>query len=614
VSTPTRTKGQKPKTPPANTSDPVTAWAEAVVAGAVIAGPHVRNACRRHLADRAAGPARGLSWDLAAALRALGFFRDCLRLNGGQFEGAPFDLHPSQVFIVGSLFGWKRADGSRRFRRAYIEIGKGNGKSPLAAGIGMYCLLADGEARAEVYAAASKKDQAFVLFRDAVAMCQQSPALSARLISSGGNPIWNLSDPETGSFFRPISSDDGQSGPRPSCALLDEVHEHKNGLMLEMLERGFKFRRQPLLIMITNSGSDRTSACWEEHQHAVRVAAGTKTPDDDFAFVGEPIDDAAFGFVCALDRGDDPLEDPGCWVKANPLLGTTVKPDYLAEVVKQARAIPGKLNGILRLHFCVWTDSDASWMSRAALEDCLADIDPLAHRDKAAWLGLDLSATRDLTALAFVVPTGSKPVERQDESGLIRVLQQPTFDAWVEVWTPSATIAERSLADQAPYDVWAREGWLDATPGKLVRYDFVAARIAEAQHEYEIKALAFDAYAFRRLFQGELDQVGCTVPIVEHPQGGKRKAEQSGLWMPGSLSALETLILEKRIRIRRSPVTIAAIMSAAIESDPYENRWFSKRRATNRIDPLVALAMAIGAATAGGDPSSVYERRELLVL
>jgi len=264
--------------------DPVTAYARDVGAGHVVHGPHVRNACRRHLLDLKEGPKRGLTWDVAAALRAISFFPDVLRLNGGQFEGRPFELHPSQAFRIGSLFGWKRADGTRRFRRFYDEDGKGNGKSPMLAGIGLYCLLADGEARAEVYAAGSKKDQAMVLFRDAVAMVDQSPALAARLTKSGGNPVWNLADLRTGSFFRPISSDEGQSGPRPSAALCDEVHEHRDARTIEPLERGFKFRRQPLLCMATNSGSDRNSVCWQEHEHAVRVAAGTRTPDEAFTF------------------------------------------------------------------------------------------------------------------------------------------------------------------------------------------------------------------------------------------------------------------------------------------------------------------------------------------
>jgi phage terminase large subunit-like protein len=148
----------------------VTAYALAVGSGKIVAGPHVRHACERHLRDLVECPKRGLTWDLDAVSRILGFFPDVLKLAGGQFEGLIFNPAPSQQFILGSVFGWKRADGTRRFRRAYIEEGKGNGKSPLAAGIGLYCLVADGESRAEVYAAASKRDQAMVLFRDAVAM------------------------------------------------------------------------------------------------------------------------------------------------------------------------------------------------------------------------------------------------------------------------------------------------------------------------------------------------------------------------------------------------------------------------------------------------------------
>jgi phage terminase large subunit-like protein len=566
-----------------------------VVAGRIIAGPHVRNACRRHLDDLKQGNARGLTWDLASAQKALGFFRDVLRLNGGQFEGRPFELHPSQQFIVGSIFGWKRADGSRRFRRAYIEIAKGNGKSPLLAGIGMWCLLADGEDRAEVYAAASKKEQAMVLFRDAVAMYEQSPALAARLTPSGGNPVWNLADLKSGSFFRPISSDDGQSGPRPSCALVDEVHEHRNGTLLEMLERGFKWRRQPMLLMATNSGSDRQTVCWQEHQHAVRVSAGTREPDEAFTYVGEALDDEAFGFVCALDPGDDPLESPACWVKANPLLGVTVQNDYLAGVVRQAKAIPGKLNNILRLHFCQWTEADTAWMARPALEACLAEYEPESeHAGSPVFIGVDLSATQDLTAMGFVVPTGTVQMPRED--GTLASL--PTFDAWVEAWTPGDTLMERSLRDNAPYDLWVKDGWLNAAPGRMVRFDFVAARLAELVGVFEIRALAYDSYGFRKHFAPEMDVLGVALPEVEHPQGGKKKGAQSGLWMPGSKLALEQLILERRIRFRRSPVLISAMMSAGMESDPFGNAWFSKRRAVNRIDALIALAMAVGAATA----------------
>jgi phage terminase large subunit-like protein len=610
--------------------------------GKIIAGPHVRNACRRHLDDLKRGPKRGLTWNEPTAEereeakkagypvegpadRVFGYFTDVLQLAGGQFEGRPFHLEPSQIFIVGSILGWRRKDGSRRFRRAYLEQGKGNGKSPLAAGIGMYGLTSDGEPRAEIYAAASKKDQAMVLFRDAVAMREQSPKLASRLTPSGGNPVWNLADMESASFFRPISSENSQSGPRPHFALCDEVHEHPNGTVIEMLERGFKWRRQPLLIMITNSGSDRNSVCWQEHQHAVRVAAGTMTPDKAFAYIGEVIDDETFSYVCALDESDDPLEDPTCWIKANPLLGVTIQHDYLESVVRQAKAIPGKLNGILRLHFCVWTDAEQAWMGRQALEGVLAEFDPREHAGKQLWAGADLSGSQDLTALGFCVQTGMMTLERDGKP-----VQMPTYDAWVEAWTPKDTLVERSLRDQAPYEVWVKGGWLNAVEGRNIRLDFVAARLAEVNVEYQIALLAYDRYAYRKL-EEELDAQGLTLPQAEHPQGGVRRAKPTpeqleaarltgeeppqGLWMPGSVLALETLILEKRIRIRRSPVLISAMMSAAVERDPFDNRWFSKRRAVNRIDALVALTMAVGAATAAPAPTeSTYEKRGLLML
>jgi phage terminase large subunit-like protein len=594
----------KRKTRPPNTSktdDPVTAWAKKVVAGKVIQGPYVRAACARHLRDLKEGPARGLVWDVDASNWAINFFPEVLRLAGGQFEGIPFHLHPSQQFKTGSLFGWKRKDGTRRFRRAYIEEGKGNGKSPWAAGIGMYCLVADKEPRAEVYAAAADKDQAMVLFRDAVAMREQSPLLFERLKPSGGNPVWNLADFKTGSFFRPISSEKKKtgSGPRPSCALCDEVHEHPDSLMIETLERGFKWRRQPLLIMITNSGSDRNSVAWAERTHAVKVAQGIVE------------DDSHFSFVCALDEGDDPLTDPTCWPKANPLLGVTIQEEYLAGVVLQAQSIPGRLNGILRLHFCVWTDAEKAWMTKAALDAVLADFDPyedLAGEEVA--VGADLSAAQDMTALGFVVQTGFKEVERTDPDGKVTKINAPTFDAWIEAWTPGDTLRERALRDQAPYEDWARDGHLKAPPGQLIRLDYPAAHLAEVSTAFTVKFVAYDRYAFRK-FESECNDLGLTLPFIEHPQGGKKRGAvpeemllaakreglepPQGLWMPGSLLDMESVILEKRIRLRRNPVLVSACASAAIEEDPWGNRWLSKRRATNRIDALIALLMALGA-------------------
>lgn len=593
----------KKKTQLTSSLDRTEAYARSVVAGEIVAGPHVRNACRRHLQDLKEGHKRGLRYEPEAAQFAFEFFEGVLRLSEGQFEGRPFQLDPSQAFIVGSLFGWKRADGTRRFRRAFIEQGKGNGKSPMAGGIGLYGLAADAEAGAQVYAAAAKKEQAGILFADAVKMVKQSPALKKRLEFSGGEGReYNIAHHPSSSFFRPVSRDTGKtgSGPRPYFVLADEVHELPDRKIIEMLERGFKFRRQPLLFMITNSGTDRNSVAWEEHEHAVKVAAGHTEAVNDPAYVGEALDDTTFSYVCALDQGDDPLRDPTCWAKANPLLGVTITEQYLADVVAQAKAIPGQLNGILRLHFCVWTDAETAWMTRATLEPRLAEFDPAEHAGKKINLGLDLSQNRDITALGAVVETG-----RTAEG-------KPTFDAWIEAWTPGDTLAARELRDKIPYGVWRDAGFIHAPQGESISYRHVAQTLAEYVERYDVQMVAYDRYAFSR-FEEDVKEIGFTAEFAEHPQGGMKKGRPTeamtkaaeakkqkaeGLWMPGSLRLLEDALLEGRIRLLKNPVLVSAMMSAVTEDDKWGNHWLAKTRSINKIDAAVALAMAFGAANA----------------
>jgi phage terminase large subunit-like protein len=602
-----------------STTDRVLAYAKGVADGKIVAGPHIRNACRRHIDDLAKGGDRGLRYDHAIASRALRFFEEKLRLSEGQFEGRPFKAQPAQAFIIGALFGWQRLSQDhgwvRRFRRAYIEMGKGNGKSPLAGGIALYGLMADGEPGAEIYAAGATKDQAGILFRDAVKMVGQSAELSSRLKSSGGEgKEYNLAYLAKGSFFRPISREAKRtgSGPRPHMALCDEVHEHPDRGVMEMLERGFKFRRQPLLLMITNSGSDRNSICWEEHEHAIKVAAGNRNiRDDDATYLGEPIDDTTFSFVCSLDAKDDPLTDPTCWAKANPLLGVTITDEYLAGVVAQAKAMPGKLNGILRLHFCVWTDADTAWISRVILEPALVEFDPAEYEGHRIGIGLDLSQTQDLTVKACATIVDEVETEHVREDGEVVTITKPVVAAWIEAWTPGDTVAARQLRDKAPYDVWIAQGHLQAGLYEAV--------------------LAYDRYAYKATFEPEIAAIGCMIEQVEHPQGGKKKGkptewmkesaeaegkEPEGLWMPGSVKMVETLLLEGRLRLQSNPVLISAMMSAVTETDPWGNYWLSKERAVNKIDAAVALCMAVGVLlnTSPDGGNSHYESHDLLVI
>lgn len=543
--------------------DPATQYAMDVTSGKEIAGPDIRNACQRHLRDLEQGKNRGLVWDVESVQRAIDFFAKVLKLNGGEHEGKPFILLPWQCFIVGSIFGWKNSDGYRRFRMVYVESGKGSGKSPLAGGVGLYCLTADREARAEVYAAATKKDQAMILFRDAVAMVDQSPALAQRIHKSGGTgKEWNLAFLQTGSFFRPISSDDGQSGPRPHCALIDEIHEHKNNQVVEMMRAGTKGRRQALIFMITNSGHDKTSVCYDYHEYGRKVAEGSIE------------DDSFFSFICSLDEGDDPFQDESCWKKANPSLGHTFTERYLREQVTQARGMPAKESIVRRLNFCQWVDADNPWISSDVWMGCESDFDTDSLRGADCFGGLDLSGTRDLTALALYFPLQRKLL--------------------VEFWTPKDTLDDRAKTDRVPYDVWLRKGYIHAPPGKAVKYGFVAERIAELSVLFNIEAIAFDPYRIKYL-EPELEQAGVSVPLIPHGQG-YYKAKESGLWMPHSIELFEACLDEGTVTIKTNPCLRWNAASAVTEADQKENRIFAKRKSTGRIDGVVAAAMAIGAA------------------
>jgi phage terminase large subunit-like protein len=546
--------------------DCVSEYARAVQAGEILAGPHVRAAGARHLRDLEHGGERGLVFDLDKAAYYISFIENFLRLNGGEFEGAPFVLQPWQRFIVGSLYGWLRAGtGMRRFETAYIEVAKGNGKSPLAAAVGLAGLVIDQEPRAEIYAAATKKDQAMILFRDAVAMVMQSPDLVGRIKPSGSDEkVWNLSYPPLGSFFRPISSDDSQSGPRPHVALVDELHEHKSPVVLDMLRRGLKGRRQPLIFEITNSGSDRNSICYLHHQASIKVLA---------AAPGEQgFDDTWFSYICALDVGDDWMRDPSCWAKANPNLGISTPVERLEKTVIEARNIPSKQNLIARLHFCQWTDAEQSWIGSEPWLKAEVPANPEVFRGARVYAGLDLSRRRDLTAMAWFRP---------DEHG--------GGDACVEFWTPGETLAARADADGVPYLLWRDQGHLHAVPGQSVDYNVVCRDIARrvAEMDMDVATTAYDRYRIDE-FRGAMDQAGLDLPLTQFGQGFKDMAP--------AVERLENMLLNGRLRVHSNPVLRWNAASVVTEEDAAGNRKFTKRRSTGRIDGIVALVMAVGVA------------------
>ena len=588
-------------------NDPATYYAQQVVARRIVAGPHVRAQCQRHLNDLKDGHKRGLEWRLPKAMRALKFYPDVLRLpeiERDEISGEervdssrsePFNLHISQQFIVGSIYGWYNADGTRRFRVAYVEEGKGNGKSPLAGGIGLYMQNADGKQNAEVYAAAAIKDQAKIQYRDAVNMVDASEDLSELIQKHGEKEVYNLVNRATNSFFKPISAEKrGLDGKRVHCALIDELHEHTSSIVADKMRAGTKGSRNALIFEITNSGVDKLSICYQHHEYSIRVVNG------------ETIDDAWFAYVCGMDEGDDPFKDEKCWVKANPLLGVSITLRYLRELVNAAKGMPSQESIVRRLNFCQWVGAENPWISQELWLACESP-EPFGTEVEAKTLNavpyivlsksiepigaLDLSGSRDLTALALLWPPGTK-------AGIRR--------AKVEFWTPKDTLIDRARKERVPYDVWVDQGFMVATPGRAVDYGFVAHRLVELNTETGLRRVAFDPYRIKYL-EKELDELGSEITLIPHGQGyykahDKKKEDgdeedgkvNTALWMPRSVELLESHVSAGRLCVLKSPPLTYCSASAVLEADPKNNRIFTKRKSKGRIDGIVALAMVCG--------------------
>ncbi len=543
-------------------SDPVTEYAQSVVDGTRTAGPHVRGQCARHLKDLKEGKKRGLVWSVEESNKAQRFYSNVLKLNGGDFEGKPFDLLPWQKFVVGSLFGWLGTDGYRRFRVAYVETAKGSGKSPLAAGIGMKGLVADNEPRAEIYSAATKKDQAMILFRDAVAMVDQSPELSKRLQKSGtGERCWNLAYMAQGAFFRPISSDDGQSGPRPHIGLIDELHEHKTNTVVEMMRAGTKSRRQAMIFMITNAGHNRMGPCWGYHEYGAKVAAG------------EVQDDAFFPYVCSLDEEDDPFQDESCWLKANPSLQDADLPGmkYIREQVVEAKGMPSKEAIVRRLNFCQWTDAESPWISGEVWRGVQREFDWRDLRGRRAYAGLDLSSTTDLTGMVFLV--------EPNEPG----------EPWLLVpfaWLPDVDLQRKADTDRVPFIQWRAEGYLDTTPGRAISKRVILQKLSAMCEFFDVVCVGYDRWRIEDLMAMASDE-GITLPEMKPVGQGYRDFSPA-------LETFERMLLNGEIAHAGHKVMDWCMSNAVIEQDGAENRKLSKDKATGRIDLAVAAVMAAG--------------------
>lgn len=510
-------------------------------------------------------------FDKKAADLAVAFFERLLVHSKGEWAGQAFALQGWQRDdIIRPLFGWKRADGSRKFRTAYIEIPRKNGKSTLSAGLALYLLFADGEAGAEVYSAAADRDQARIVFDQAKSMIEASPALS-KFSKVYRNAI---TTPKSAGSYRVLSADAyTKHGLNAHGIVFDELHAQPNRDLWDVLNTSTGARRQPLMIMITTAGYDRESICWEQHEYATRVLDGT-------------IDDPSYFAYIAGASDDDDWTDPVTWAKANPGLGVTIKLDYLEAESRRAQNSPAYQNTFRRLHLNQWTSQDERWIDMAAWDACGQALPDLHGRE--CYGGLDLATTTDLAAFVLVFPP-----ERDDEPYWVL----PRF------WIPGDNMLERERRDRVPYSAWARDGLIHATPGNVIDYSHILQTVIALRDEYDIREIAFDRWGATLISQ-QLMEAG-----LEMVQFGQGYASMSA-----PTKELYKMILSGEIAHGGNRVLRWMADNVVVRQDPAGNLKPDKGRSRERIDGIVAAIMGLDRAVRHEGGASVYETRGMFVL
>lgn len=548
-------------------------YIEDVLTERQVACKWVRLAIERHLRDLSIGVERGLYFDEQTARQAVAFF-SLLKHSKGEWAGRPLHLEPWQQFVIASLFGWRQEDGTRRFRTSYLECGRKNGKSTMAAGIGLYLMLADGEPGAEIYSVATKRDQARISHSEATRMAKSSPAIRREV----GIFRDNIHIVDTASKFEPLGADaDTLDGLNVHGALVDEVHAHKTRAVWDAIETATGSRRQPLMFAITTAGYDRESLCFQQHEYTEKILDGVIE------------DDSWFGVIYTLDEGeDDDWENEALWVKANPNLEVSKKLDDMRRKAARAREMPSALNAFLRLELDMWTQVETKWINLEHWRACGQAVDADGLRGRTCYAGLDLSSNIDISAFLLVFP----PQADGDD-----------YQVLARFWIPEEAMIERSRRDRVPYDVWVRQGFITATPGNVIDYAWILHQIDQDAQAYDINELAFDRWGATKI-QTELMERGGEDWLIQFGQGY--------VSMNPPMRELERLTLEHKLAHGNNPVLTWMANNLVVRTDPAGNIKPDKAKSIEKIDGMVALVMALDRTLRHEPPKrSVYEERGL---
>ena len=518
----------------------VADYIDGIGSGRISACEHVRNAVARYENDRGHW---AFNEDLAQ--HAVEFIQN-LEHTTGDYAGKPFILEGWQAFIVWNLFGFLNADGSRRFTRAYVEVPRKNGKSTFSSAVMLYGLIADDEPAAQVYSAATKLDQAMMVFGESVRVCQNLPWLHEELTVN--NSVNNRRIVYGQSLYKPLEwNPNKQDGLNTHFACIDEYHAHPNDELYNVIRNSMGARRQPLLFTITTAGFNREAPCYKHRQYCANVLNGAIK------------DDALFSVIYTLDEGDD-WTDPAVWAKANPNWGISVYPRQLEQALTEAKEFVHKEVEFKTKLLNVWTDTAQTWISDSLWKLCDGD-DEL--EGEVCYGGLDLASTGDFCAFSLYFPS------------------LHAVRTWY--WLPSETAFKRKDAAGASIRQWAADGFIELTEGNVTDYAFIKARVIELAQRYDIKDIAFDRFNASQLVI-ELQNEGLQL----FPFG------QGFVSMSAPTKELERLVKDRMLRHAGNPVTRWMMGNILLTQDPAGNIKINKAKSGDKVDGPVSIVMALG--------------------
>lgn len=494
--------------------------------------------------------------------RVVWFFQENLVFTKGRkFAGNPFILEDWQEFdVIRPLFGWRRkSDGTRRFRKFLILVPRKNGKSALISGIGLYGLIADCEPGAEIYCAATKEEQAKIVFNECKRIVKRSPTLKGYIKTLAKNILCE----ELDSVMKPLGRDsDTEDGLNTHFGLIDEYHAHKTNDMYAVLDSSTGARDQPLLGIISTAGFNSGSPCLDEQKYCERILRNEVVNDEYYVYITQP------------DNPED-WTNPIEWQKANPMLGLSLKIEDMESKSKEAQQHTTKKVNFLVKHLNIWQSAQDPWIKKEQWKACESQIDWSKYYGQPASIAVDLGRTRDLSAVALSLKT-------TDENGEYKVITK------VHHLCPEDGIRERGQEDGANYPLWSSEGYLEATPGAATRSDYVRKLIHELAEKFDIQEIGIDRWTAADLSQ-QLTDDGFNVVRVSQTVAGMAFACQT----------LEELIVSRRLQFEKNPLMDWQISHVTVFRDGNGNMKIMKPTDTKRVDGVVALAMSVGLLTTG---------------